>query len=85
MASNIEEKLKRALDSDRWLSYLCYFKEGTLFFEFESHNFPDVELRKVKHQLSCHLREAIEKADAKTAESSVPGTTQPNAATPPAA
>jgi hypothetical protein len=83
VASNIEEKLKRALDSDRWLFYLCYFQEGTLFFEFESHNFPEVELRKVKHQPSCHLREAIENADAKTAKSS--GATRPDAATPPAA
>jgi hypothetical protein len=68
--ASINTKLQRAVESEHWMTFICYVKEGMLFVDFESHQFPDADLRKVKHHIDCHLREAIEDSDAKVKEES---------------
>jgi hypothetical protein len=46
------------------MAVLCRVEDGMLFVDFETHDFPDGDLRKVKHHIDCHLREAIEEAEA---------------------
>ena len=61
--ASINTKIKRVTDSGHWLAVICHVTDGMLFVDFETHDFPNADLRKVEHHIDCRLREAIEEAD----------------------